>query len=446
MAGKGRVAWREGLFLRPQHFQQQDRAFEAALNARAAALRPYPWGVTELAINEDLAALGKFGVVRCVGVMPDGTAFAIPDDMPPPEPIDIPPDTRDGVVSLALPAAQAGAVEYRETDRRTAETRFVVDEHEVADAFADDRTQEPIEVARPNLQFGVTREQTYGRVTLGLARVREVTNKRVMFDDRYIPPMMDVAATVRLKNGLADIIGRAEQRIEELAKRAVQATDGGAETFASFLILQALNRWNAVMEHLASLPMIHPERLFEALVGLAGELATLTRDDRRPPRFPRYDHEDLQATFEPVFELLQTMLGVAINRAAEQLPLDVAGPGAYVSTIRDRALYESGFFFLAVNAAVPLDELRARFPSVAKIGPITRMREIVQAALPGVPLRHVPSVPPQIRALPGYVYFELDRSAPEWKEFATAPALGMQIAGEWPGLKLELWCVKRGGR
>lgn len=446
VTGKGRVAWREGLFLRPQHFQQQDRAFDAALNARAAVIRPYPWGVTALSINEDLAALGKFGVTRCVGILPDGTAFAIPDDMPPPDPIDVPPDARDAVVSLVLPAAQAGAVEFRESDRRSADTRYLVDEREITDAFADDRAQEVIEVARPNLQFGITREQTYGRVTLGLARVREVSNKRVVFDERYIPPALDVAAVQKLKGALSDVLGRAEQRVTELAKRAVQATDGGSETFASFLILQALNKWSAVLEHIEALPMVHPERFFEALLGLAGELSTLMRDERRPPRLPRYDHENLQGCFEPLLDLLQTMLGVMINRSAEQMSLDAAGPGAYVSTIRDHALYETGYFYLAVSAAVPLDEVRARFPSVVKIGPITRMREIVQAALPGVPLRHVPTPPPQIRVIPGYVYFELDRSAPAWKELASAPALGMQVAGEWPQIKLELWCVKRGGR
>lgn len=446
MAGKGRVAWREGLFLRPQHFQQQDRAFEAALNSRAAALRPYPWGLTDIAIDEDLASLGKFGVIRCAGILPDGTSFSIPDEMPPPEPIDIPADTRDAIIALALPAGQLGAVEFRESDRRTADTRFLVDESDVADAFGEERTQERIEVARPNLRFAVTRDQSYGRITLGLARIRDVSNKRVNFDERYIPPVLDIAAAQRLKGGLDDILGRAGQRIDELAKRAVQATDGGSEAIAGFLILQALNRWSAILGHFDSLPMLHPERLFESLVGLIGELATLTLEGRRPPPFPRYDHEDLQASFEPLFLQLQELLGRDFGKLVEQMPLDQAGSGAYVSTIRDHQLYQTGFFYLAVSAAVPLDELRSRFPGVAKIGPITKMREIVNAATPGIPLRHVPTPPPQLRALPGYVYFELDRGVPGWKDFSTAPALGMQVAGEWPDLKLELWCVKKAAR
>ena len=292
----------------------------------------------------------------------------------------------------------------------------------------------------------MTTDQTYGRVALGLAKLREVANKRLMFDDRYIPPAQDIRASARLKGGLADISGRAEQRADELALRAVEATEGGAETFASFLLLQALNRWCPMLQHLQALPRVHPERLFESLVGLAGELATLTKAERKPPPFPRYDHENLQLSFDPVFDLLQSMLSAVFDRSAIQLPLDAAGPGAYVSTIVDHSLYQHGFFYLAVNAASPLAGAKYGQIEARDRGAVTKMRQIVESALPGVPLRHAPTPPPQLRVLPGYVYFELDRGVPDWRDFATAPALGLHVAGDWPDLKLELWCVKRAGR
>lgn len=442
----GRVAWREGMFLRPQHFQQQDRFLDWLIAERLNAIAPYCWGVTELTIDENLAAIGKFSVVRCVGVMPDGTAFSIPDQMPPPPPLDIPADTRDVVVFLTLPAHQMGGAEFAESGEEGPEIRFIVDEETLADSFSGEGVREPVEIGRPNLRFGVTYDQTDGRVCLGFARVRELQNRRLMFDDRYIPPTQDIRASIRLKSGLSDIIGRAGQRAEELALRAVEATDGGSETFASFLLLQALNRWVPTLSHLESMPRIHPERLFDALVGMAGELATLTRADRRPPVFPRYDHENLQLTFEPVFDLLQSIFSAVFDRSAIQLPLEEASPGAYVSTITDHNLYRLGYFYLAVSAAMPLDDIRARFSGMAKIGAIQKMRQIVESALPGVPLRHAPTPPPQLRILPGYVYFELDRGVPDWRDFANAPALGLHVAGDWPTLKLEFWCVKGSAR
>jgi type VI secretion system protein ImpJ len=324
----------------------------------------------------------------------------------------------------------------------------VVDEEEVYDAFAAERVAEPIEVAKLNLRYGISREQTDGRVCLGVARIREVTNGAVILDDRYIPAALDVRAATRIHGFLNDIIGRAEQRVDELSLRAVEATDGGAETFASFLLLQMLNRWTPVLGHLRSLPNVHPERLYEAFVSMAGELATLTRpDSRRPPNFPPYDHENLQLTFEQVYEFLRDNLSAMFEQSAGQLPLERAGPGAYTAVITNHALFQTCNFFLAVQARVPLEQLRARFASHVKIGSVLKMREIVSSSLAaGVGVSPTPTPPPQIRVLPGYVYFELDRSAPDWRDFATAPAMGLHVAGEWPDLKMELWWVKRSSR
>jgi type VI secretion system protein ImpJ len=368
----------------------------------------------------------------------------------PPAPLDIPPDTRDAVIYLTVPARQAGGTEFAErgVGRTEGFTRHVVDEEAVYDAFANERVAEPIELARPNLRYGVTREQIDGRVLLGLARVREVVNGAVMLDDNYIPPVVDIRASPRLSGFLKDIVGRADQRVDELAERAVEATDGGAETFASFLLLQALNRWTPVLAHLQSLPMVHPERLYETFCSMAGELATLVRsDERRAPKFPPYNHEDLEATFEPVYEALQAELSAMFERSSEQMKLEAVGPGSYTAVITNHALFNTCNFYLAVSARVPGDDLRARFRGHVKIGSVLKMRQIVASSIAGgVALSPTPTPPPQIRVLPGYVYFELDRSSADWRDLATAPALGLHIAGDWPELKLELWWVKRSSR
>jgi type VI secretion system protein ImpJ len=450
MTGDNRVAWREGLFLRPQHFQQQDRFVEALVRNRVEPLRPYPWGLSRLQIDDSVASLGKFAVTVAAGVMPDGLPFAIPGDLAPPTPLDVPADLRDAVVYLVLPASQAGATEFVERGARRNEAlaRHLVDEEAVYDAFADERVAEPIEIARPNLRYGVSREDTEGRVLLGVARIREVVNGAVMLDERYIPPTLDIRASPRLTGFLNDIIGRVEQRVDELAERAVEATDGGAETFASFLLLQALNRWAPLLAHLQTLPGVHPERLYEVFCSMAGELATLVMSaERRPPRFPAYDHENLEATFVPVYELLQAELSAMFERSAEQMKLESVGPGSYTAMITNHALFQSCNFYLAVSARAPMEELRARFGSHVKIGSVTKMRQIVSSSLAaGVGLIPTPTPPPQLRVLPGYVYFELDRSSPDWRDLATAPAIGLHVAGDWPDLKLELWWVKRASR
>ena len=101
---------------------------------------------------------------------------------------------------------------------------------------------------------------------------------------------------------------------------------------------------------------------------------------------------------------------------------------------------------LEVAARRPLTEIQAQFPQLFKIGPNTKMNEIVHAHLPGINLVHLPTPPPQIRALTDHVYFYLDRTSPLWPEFSTASSIGMHFSGDWPDLELELWAVLEGRR
>jgi type VI secretion system protein ImpJ len=44
VSANSKVVWSEGLFLQPQHFQQQDRYFERYVETRCQSLVPYSWG------------------------------------------------------------------------------------------------------------------------------------------------------------------------------------------------------------------------------------------------------------------------------------------------------------------------------------------------------------------------------------------------------------------
>ena len=89
MSVYNKVVWSEGLFLQPQHFQQQDRYFERYVETRCQSLIAHSWGFTEIELERDLLSIGKFGLRRAAGVFPDGTPFRMPDDDPLPAPIDI---------------------------------------------------------------------------------------------------------------------------------------------------------------------------------------------------------------------------------------------------------------------------------------------------------------------------------------------------------------------
>ena len=63
MSAYNKVVWSEGLFLRPQHFQQPERYLEFHAHQRSLAAEPFFWGFRELRL--DVAALAVGTLAMC---------------------------------------------------------------------------------------------------------------------------------------------------------------------------------------------------------------------------------------------------------------------------------------------------------------------------------------------------------------------------------------------
>ena len=90
MGWDNKVVWGEGLFLQPQHLQQQERYFERLIRTSTSGLAPFTYGLTRLDVDADLLTLGRFALRSASGIMPDGTPFTIPGDVEHPQPVELP--------------------------------------------------------------------------------------------------------------------------------------------------------------------------------------------------------------------------------------------------------------------------------------------------------------------------------------------------------------------
>lgn len=440
MSWYSKVFWSEGLFLRPHHLQQNDRYLEHLIDKRVRRITPYPWGFDELEIDQDLAQQSKFAVRRASGVLPDGTPFDIPADSPLPEAIDVPEGTAGQIAWLVMPLP---APNTREVDESTADSasRYIRTSETFIDSTSSLRVEEEVEIAVPRLSFELRKTSKPGYMGLGIARVLEVRDKNVLFDERFVPPMLVCAAHPVIDGWLNRIIGWIDAKLEELARYAVDPSSGGGLQSVDYLVLQLLNREIPALIHLQRSGYIHPERLYEQLLRLAGELATFATTERRARDYPSYDHDDLENVFAPLIRDIQEFLSARLGRRAIRLEIIERAQNAFLSPIRDRSLFRSATFVLEVAARRPLVEIQNDFPHLFKVGPNTRMNEIVHANLPGLPLVHLPTPPPQIRAITDHVYFYLDRKSQLWPDFSNAASIGMHFSGDWPELELYLWAI-----
>lgn len=432
------------MFLQPQHFQQESRYVERLVEAHAASLSPHGWGFLDLQLDEALLAKGQVGLARAAGLLPDGTPYGSPQFDPLPEPLEIGADVKNELIVLALPLQREGAEQFRfDGQAGSATTRYAVQQEEVRDnTLAGD---EPVTIQTGLMRFRLMRARdtldAYAKV--GVAWVSERRpDGMVVLDRQYIAPQVRLDASAQLSSSVELLQGVVRKRAETIASRMGQLGQGVSE-LAEFLLLQTLNRHEPVLaQHVAS-PSAHPRELHRDCLRLAGDLATLALDSRVVPSFPPYRHDDLQGCFMPVFDELRRMLSIQIDAQAERIELVDRKRGVRTAVIQDLSLVRHAGFVLAVNAQVPAEHLRHYFPAQTKIGPVDRIRDLVNLQLPGIGLRALPVAPRQLPFHAGYYYFELERGGEMWAQLERDGNVAMHVAGDFPGLELEFWAIRR---
>jgi type VI secretion system protein ImpJ len=444
MSLHSKVVWSQGMFLLPHHFQQQARHVEYMVDMRLRASGPYAWGFFELALDEGQLALGRLAIHRASGILPDGTPFSIPTHEAQPMALEVPGDMRGELACLAVPLAREGVTQVGFGDHEAHELRrWRAGSEELRDHTNAADEPEAVQTGALDLRLVRAKEAGDGYALLGVARVVERrSDNQVQLDPHYIAPQTRIDGTQQLSAHATLLHGLIHQRTRAFAARMGQLSHGVSE-MADFLMLQALNRAEPVFRQYSVAPNTHPKELHLACLQLAGDLSTFTSDARVPNEYPPYRHDDLHATFFPVIADLRRMLSTVLERNAIQIELVDRAHGVRTAVFPDAELARTASFVLAVNAQMPAEQLRSRFPAQSKLGPSEKLRDLVNLQLPGVVMRPLPTAPRQLPFHAGFHYFELDRGGELWKQLERSGSLALHVAGDFPALELELWAIRQ---
>ena len=238
----------------------------------------------------------------------------------------------------------------------------------------------------------------------------------------YIPPSLRYDVHPTLPDFLAELEGKLESIAASRVGYILNPQARGTADVRDLLVLELVNRARPQILHLREQGTIHPERLYQLLVGLAGEMATYAAGDRRPPPFAVYHHPEPGTAFQPLIKTIrQLLVGLAkIEGKAVPVPLHVHKSGIRTTEDTTPELFKESSFVLAVRAAVPTEQVRNRFPRLSVIGPAEEFQDLFTSRLRGIGLEALPVAPRQIPFHSGMTYFELDRSNAYWQRL---PAL-----------------------
>ncbi|MFC2971300.1 type VI secretion system baseplate subunit TssK [Azotobacter bryophylli] len=438
-----KVVWQEGMLLRPQHFQQSDRYYDHQLKARTRLLDSYAWGFFGLEIDRQFLNMGKLVLSQASGILPDGSLFEIGGEREPLA-LDVPPNTSNTPVYLALPLATGNHIESRRPEQKDVLARYTACDEEVADSNAGDGGSSQVSTARPDFRLLLgERQSDQAFVRLKLCDILDTTPDGVIvLDGEFIPTFIDFQASSYLLSCLKEVIGMLAHRGDILAER-IRATGkvGGAEV-GDFMMLQLINRHEPVLRHYLGLERVHPEQIYRELLGLLGELATFSGESKRPRLDGRYQHGDQGLSFRKLMDAIRQVLSMVLEQHAIELALQQRQYGIRVSPLHDHKLLGTSTFVLAASAQCDSEELRSRLPAHLKVGPVERIRQLVNLHLPGIGIKPLPVAPRQIPFHAGKTYFALELSSEELAQLEGSGGFAFHVSGEFPGLELKFWAVR----
>ncbi|MBT0571815.1 type VI secretion system baseplate subunit TssK [Curvibacter sp. CHRR-16] len=447
MTWHNKVTWSEGLFLRPQLFQQQERYLESYAHKRAEPLSPFFWGFSHFRIDHESLTLGKLVLASATGVYPDGTPFDLPGQTPPPSPLTLLPEHLGQIIYLALPIRTPNGEETTFEASPGSLARYNVIDAELRDSNSIGQGAKTVQLSQLRLQIVAEKELTSAWMGLPLAKLTALrSDGSAELDSTLIPPVNRYGASELLTQWLTQLHGTTRQRADNLAQRLSGSAGTGATQAAEvsdFLLLQILNRYEPLLDHLLRVRETSPEHAYTLLRGMAGEISTFIRiQTRRPNPLPPYEHRDPYTSFKALVEDTRELLNNLLVRSAQNIPLQEKQHGMYLASLDPVQLRSFSSLVLVVSANMPGEQLAQNFVAHTKVAPADRLPELVRLHLPSLVLRVLPVPPRQIPFNAGYVYFQIEPQGALWEHMLTHGGVGLHIATQLPGLRMELWGVR----
>ncbi|WP_434602425.1 type VI secretion system baseplate subunit TssK [Pseudomonas sp. Z4-7] len=438
-----KVIWQEGMLLRPQHLQHNDRYFDHQLKVRTRLLSGYTWGFLALEIDAQFLNMGRLVVNRASGVLPDGSLFEL-DGSAEPLVLEVPSNICNTPIYLALPLVTGNHIESRRPEQSDVLARYITYDAQVSDSNAADSSSSQISCGR--LDFRLLLGEQQGDqvfVKLKLCEVLDTTpDGAITLDSDFVPTFIQVKSSAYLLSCLKEVIGMLGHRGESLAERIRSYGKSGGAQVGDFMMLQLINRTELLLRHQLELELAQPETLYRMLLALLGELATFSTDSKRPPLDNRYQHSNQGECFRSLMQSIRQVLSMVLEQHAIELQLQARQYGILVSQVNDLSLLDSASFVLAASADCDGEELRRRLPSHLKIGSVEQIRQLVNLHLPGIRIRPLPVVPRQIAFHANKAYFILEPSAEDLAQVKHSAGFAFHVSGEFSELELNFWAIR----
>ena len=430
-----RVIWSEGMHLGPHHFQTQSRYFEDSLWFLNSTLQQNPWGMIHFSLDEEAIRNGTAILTFASGIFPDGLIFDFPGSDEAPEPVNLsnlftPTDT-ELYLHLAVPQRRDHGLDC--DDSGSGSVRYSPVQRSLRDeTTSDDEFQ--VTFGRKNLVLLSKVQLGESSVSIPLARIVRDGRGGFACDPAFIPPCLRISANEALLLLLTRLVESLEEKVATVHRRKHKAgqfeAGSSALDVANYWFLHSLcSALPTLRNHLAS-RRSHPEQVSEDLVKLAGSLCTFSLESN-PGQIPAYNHEDLSTVFLALDGHIRRHLEIVVPSNTLTLSFARSDQYIYVAPVEDERSLRRSKWILGIRSDMSDSMLLRLVPTRVKICSAEGVVKLVQRALPGMELLHLPVTPSALPAQADMHYFSISLDGACWQHILQTRQVGVYLPEEF---------------
>lgn len=435
-----KVIWGEGMFIAPQHFQQQERYFSHYIEQYVAVLgAAKQYGVTEIEIDRERLKIGQFSLRYCKGVFADGSYFESDRELL----LEIPEGCVDKKILLALPMVIEGEAESGAVNDNK---RYYTEPARLYDSSESGSNHIETDLAQVNVRLMLEGEDCSGLNTIAIARLLERRDSGVVvLDQSFICSALHYGAS----NIITERLKEVQVLIETRANAVVRRIEAGRERKSDqtlmheYLWLQTLNRWIPWLHLTLQNKNTSVEEVYKNLTVLSAELSTFSSQVSQRPA--ELQSKDLSAVFLPLFAKLRQQLSLVQSDKVREFSWDdnlFAKRRLLRTAINDIHMMENYRFVLCVESSIGAANLIKLFPSACKLCGLSQIAEVVRNGLSGVQLSALQVAPTELKPRSDVCYVEIETHHKYWRDLIEKrEPIVAHIDARIPDLQLKLYAL-----
>lgn len=431
MTSRRKVVWSEGMFLRTQHFQQQDLRLEGLVADGLRALPDPSFGFRKLVLDENALAAGLLSLLEAEGHFPDGTAFSLEAEGVQVEPVKVSSENDTGLALLGIPVESKNAISVDPVHEKSSGARFKGDLVTVRDVVRGGADEELLELATIQLKLFLPGEDVSGYVTLPVAELAGLDSSgAVGLVETFLAPAQVMSANPWYARFAQEVVTGLD-RIAEAHGAVVLAGTGAS--VENLLVLELANSARPRIAHLMAQNRAHPSTLYLELAGLAGRMTTFGSSSRRVGDLPEYDHVVPGHAFSSLADTIRSLILSLrhVEESAKVLKVSRHSENVWTVRIDNPEILHKYRILIRVDGGDMSDTmLRKLFVDQTTVGSADEFDKLWTSRLPGIPLKPLNSQPREIPYDGDRLCLELDRKSEHWAALSDAPGFVLGVSGK----------------